>query len=210
MGSASNSGTDQIIVVNGTGPVSVTGTGTSNVSVIAGSGGLTFNAGLNTTTGANPTGVIVVAGDGNNVLGTATGNGGAAFFQTGSGNDSIQAVRGFNTVEAGLGVNQIGTGNANDFVITTGSDLVVGNTVPGGGGSDTIAAVGTGSATVFGGSSNLTFVSFSSKASTVFGGTGSDTLFSGSSGGSFYAGTGWQQLAHRRLRSGHPRRWRER
>ena len=91
---------------------------------------------------------------------------------------------------AGLGSNIISTGSAFDQVITTGSDIVVGNTVPGGGGSDTIGAVGSGSDFVLAGSSNIVFLSTSTSASTIVGGTGSDTLFAGPAGGVFFAGTG--------------------
>ena len=183
-----STGSDLAVVVNGTSPVSVGGTGSSNVSVIAGSGGLTFNAG--SLNGVDPTGVVVVAGDGNNVIGTATGTGGSMFVQTGAGSDSIQAVRGFNTVDAGLGLNFVGTGTASDLINTEGLDIVVGDTVPGAGGSDTITALAGGQDFIFGLASTVSFVNASLLASTLVGGTGSDTVEAGLGGGMYYAGTG--------------------
>ena len=184
-----SAGSDQIIVVNGTAPVSVAGTGTNNVSVIAGSGGLTFNAGTQAN-GADARGVVVVAGDGNNVVGTGTGVDGSMFVQTGAGSDSILAVRGFNTVSAGLGLNFVGTGTANDLINTEGLDIIVGDTVPGAGGSDTITALAGGQDFIFGLSSTVTFVNASLLASTLVGGTGSDTVEAGVGGGLYFAGTG--------------------
>ena len=189
-----SSGADQIIVANGNTPVSVAGAGLSNVSVISGAGGLTFNTGAqpvagNPTALANPTGVVIVAG-GTNVIGTTTNAGGSMFVRLGAGNDSVVAIRGQNTIVAGLGANLISTGTANDLIYTEGADIIVGDTLPGGGGADTIGAVGGGSDFVYGGSSNVTFLSSSTSASTVLGGTGTDTLFAGSAGGQFYAGTG--------------------
>ena len=183
------SGPDKIVVVNGTSAVTVAGSGTDNVSVIAGSGGLTFNAGTQAN-GADARGVVVVAGDGNNVIGTGTGVDGSMFVQTGAGNDSILAVRGFNTVSAGLGTNLIGTGTANDLIYTEGLDIVVGDTVPGAGGADTITALAGGKDFVFGQSSSITFVNSSLLASTLVGGSGTDTIFGGVGGGLYFAGTG--------------------
>ena len=176
-GGAVNVGLDTIAVDDATAPVTITGAIAGGVSVIAGSGGLTFN-----TLGGSAT---VVAGDGANLVGTPTIAGGSLNVRTGAGNDTITAVSGTNVVQAGLGNNLIVTGTASDLVITSGTDTIMGTA-----GSDTVIAFGSGSDLINSAGNNMFFVGVGTSASTINGGSGVDTVFTSTGGGLGFAGSG--------------------
>ena len=83
--------------------------------VIAGSGGLAFNAGLGAGT--------VLAGDANNYVSVLRGSG-AQYIATGIGDDTIIAVSANNTIWSGAGNNFILGQGGNDLIYSMGNDLI--------------------------------------------------------------------------------------
>ena len=145
------------------------GSGSANEQILAGQGSLTFDA-----TGGNGT---VAAGDGGNQIIIPMTDMGSWLIDTGAGNDTIRALGGGNdSIDAGSGSNYIQLGSGSDQIISQGND-----TFFAGSGSETIGAMGIGSAhatdVVYGNSSMLLL--FADGGATVFGGSGSDTVFGG-------------------------------
>ncbi len=89
----------------------------------------------------------------------------------------------------GTGSNILALGNGNSVVISVGFDLINGNSVVGGGGSDTVA-VTSGQTTINPGSSNFTVFGNASNPLTMLRGTGSDLVAMGIGGGTVTAGSG--------------------
>jgi Ca2+-binding RTX toxin-like protein len=179
------------VVDTSTTPLSLQGGG-AGVSVLAGSGGLTFS---NITASGADTDTIV-AGDGNNYIATAMTPGtGNYAVNTGAGNDTIGIFNGNGTVNAGTGNNLIvlggGANSGDSFVFSEGFDSIVGNTIPGGqhasGGTDTVD-IGSGQTTINPGSSNFFVFGNQSNALTVLLGVGSDTVNVGAGGGNVTGG----------------------
>ena len=83
--------------------------------VIAGSGGLAFNAGLGAGT--------VLGGDAGNYVSVLRGAG-AQYIATGIGDDTIVATYGNNTIQAGAGSNFILAQGGADSIVSAGNDLI--------------------------------------------------------------------------------------
>ena len=143
-------------------------------------------AGCPTPTSRAPvsTAAQIVAGDGANLITTAQAGSGTYLINTGAGNDTVGVYAGSTVVNAGTGTNLIvlgGTASAgNSFVFSEGYDSVVGNTVVGGGGTDTVD-VGSGQTTINPGSSNFFIFGGVSAVNTMtyLAGTGSATVAAG-------------------------------
>jgi Ca2+-binding RTX toxin-like protein len=172
-------------------PLALQGGG-AGVSVLAGSGGLTFS---NITASGSDTDTIV-AGDGANYIATAMTPGtGNYVVNTGAGNDTIGIFNGNGTVNAGTGSNLIvlggGPNSGDSFVFSEGFDSIVGNTIPGGqhasGGTDTVD-IGSGQTTINPGSSNFFIFGNQFNAVTLLLGEGSDTVQVGAGGGNVTGG----------------------
>ncbi len=142
------------VAIDSPDPVTVSGGGSADQVVLAGSGGLAFNAGL----GAGS----VFAAGGNNLISVYPGAG-SQFIQTGDGNDTIVILGGDDTVSPGAGTNQILTGRGNDVVNSSGSDLIaagdIGNVTINAGANNPVAFFGPGKTVFNGGSGNATVVS---------------------------------------------------
>lgn len=168
------------------------------VSILAGVGGTTFNAGAAR--------IMFAAGGGNNVFNgyvsadgatTPPGAGSANLdmVATGPGNDTISTGTGNFDVDPGTGQNVVTLGAGINYVNSTGQDLIYGGpaqAVAGMTGSNTIYLSGNG-ATVIGGARPLDI--FSGTASTVSGSTASNPsaggyaqVTLGSGGGSIAGG----------------------
>ena len=165
--------------------------GAAGVSVVAGSGGLTYT---NITASGSALDNIV-AGDGPNFLQTSAAGTGNYNFNTGAGNDTIVVLSGNATVNAGTGRNLIvlggGANAGNSLVYSEGADSIVGNIIPrgtaGSGGTDTVN-IGSGATTINPGSSNFFIYNNQFNAVTVLQGDGSDTVSVGRGGGSVVGG----------------------
>lgn len=96
-------------------PLTVLGGPLDGQVVLAGSGGLAFNAGAGSGT--------VIATGGNNLVSAYPGAGNQD-IQLGAGDDTIVALGGSNTISAGAGRNVILLGGGNNVLTTTGSDLI--------------------------------------------------------------------------------------
>ncbi len=96
--------------------------------VVAGSGGLTFNAGSGSGT--------VVAGDGANFISVLRGAS-AQKISTGTGSSTIVATSGNNDLRTGYGSNLILAQGGNDTIVSAGNDLI---SVPDGNASITLSA----------------------------------------------------------------------
>ncbi len=181
------------------GPTTIfAGLATAPVSILAGGGGTTFNAGAAR--------VMFAAGGGDNVFNgyvspngatTPPGAGSANLdmVATGPGNDTISTGTGNFDVDPGTGSNVVTLGVGINYVNSTGQDLIYGGpaqAVAGMTGSNTIYLSGNG-ATVVGGAHPLDI--FSGTASTVSGSTASNPsgggyaqVTLGSGGGSIAGG----------------------
>ncbi len=135
-------------------PITVFGGSSAGQRVVAGSGGLAFNAGLGAGT--------VVAAGGNNLISVLQGAA-AQYITTGSGNDTISVLTGSNTINAGTGINLILAQGGNDLINSTGTDLI---SAPDG--NATINA-GTNAPTIFLGSGNSRFTGGAGNATIVVG-----------------------------------------
>ncbi len=136
--------------------------------VLAGSGGLAFNAGAGSAS--------VFAAGGANLVSAYPGAG-DLFVTTGAGDDTVVALAGNATVNAGGGHNAILTGGGNDVINSTGTDL--------------IAAGGSGATTINAGA-NDPVVFLGSGQSLFNGGTGRATVVSGSGAATINAAGGTQ------------------
>jgi len=95
-------------------PVTVFGGSRDGQRVLAGTGGLAYNAGAGAGT--------VVAGGGNNLISMYAGAG-RQEVRTGGGDDVIVAMTGANTINAGSGSNQI-LSNGDNVINLSGNDLI--------------------------------------------------------------------------------------
>ena len=197
--------------------VTVFGGATAGQRVVAGTGGLAFNAG-------GGSGTVVAAG-GNNLISVYPGAG-AQVITTGDGDDTISALAGANTISAGLGRNLILVQGGNNLITSAGSDLISapdgnptinsllsaptiflgsGNAQINNSNGNPTVVVGIGAATVNSGgrgqlwmqagggyvySTNADTVIAGSGAVTVNAATGSDFVFAGSGPLNFSGGTG--------------------
>jgi Ca2+-binding RTX toxin-like protein len=170
------------VVDNGTNPVTITGNGNASgqfpVSIIAGTGGITYN---NLLTGNSVVGAgTIVAAGGNNAItiqGSPATVGGFDILLD-SGTNTIDAAAGNNSINAGTGNNAVTLGAGANYLNSNGSDTVIGGT-----GTDTIN-VQAGSVTYTGGSGGLLFQGGGlGQASSVVGGTGAVTAYGGLGGG---------------------------
>jgi Ca2+-binding RTX toxin-like protein len=190
-------------------PLTVIGGSYNGQVVLAGSGGLAFNAGL----GAGS----VFAAGGNNLISVYPGAGGQ-FIESGAGNDTVVTLGADDTVNAGGGSNEILTGAGNDIVNSTGNDLIaaggIGAATINAGTNSPVAFFGPGTTVFNAGSGNATVVSTtgtstvnsaggtqvwlgsvrdlvnSTGADTIIGGSGAATVNAGGGNDFMFAGTG--------------------
>lgn len=169
------SGANTAMAVATSSPITVSGGATNGQLILAGNGGLAFNA----LGGAGS----VIAGGGNNLMSAYPGAGTQTFL-AGNGNDTLIALASSATLDAGSGSNLLLTGNGSTLIDSRGSDLIAStSTGPGsatirahannptiflGAGADDVRT-DTGSATIVGGTG----------VSTVTGGLGADLIFAG-------------------------------
>lgn len=191
------------------GAVTLTGGAANGQAVLAGSGGLFFNAGAGSGT--------VVAAGGNNLLSAYPGAGNQT-FRPGDGNNTVVLLGGDDIVFGGTGSNQILTGKGSDTIYTNGSDLIaagdIGNATITAGANNPVAFFGPGQTVFNGGSGKATVVSTvgratinssggsqiwlgtfqdvvnSAGADTIIGGTGSATVNAASGNSFVFAGSG--------------------
>ena len=188
--------------------VTVFGGASTGQIVVAGSGGLAFNAGAGAGT--------VLAAGGNNLISVYPGAG-AQNIITGDGNDTISALSGANTIAGGAGSNLILVQGGNDLVNSSGTDLISapdGNPTINAGTNAPTIFLGSGNALFNGGAGNATVVVGSaaatltsagvdqlwmqagggvvnsSRADTVIGGTGAVTVNAGAGNDFVFAGNG--------------------
>ena len=188
--------------------VTVFGGARSGQIVIAGTGGVAFNAG-------SGSGTVLVAG-GDNLISVYPGAG-AQNITTGDGNDTISALAGANTISAGAGRNLILAQGGNDLINSTGNDLIStpdGNPTITAGSNAPVIFLGSGAALFNGGAGNATVVVGSaaatlnssgadqlwmqaggglvnsSRADTVIGGAGTVTVNAGAANDFVFAGGG--------------------
>lgn len=155
----------------------VTGSASVADSILAGTGGVTFNAGA-------ASGLFVAGGGANvfNGLSVAGANGGTGSYAvtTGNGNDTINTGVGNDTVDAGAGANVITLGAGASVVTSIGADSITG-----GSGASTVTLKGTG-ATVQGGTGALTINDQGSGNFITIGAepvpTSNNTIFGGTNG----------------------------
>ncbi len=155
------------------------------VSILAGSGGTTFDAGAGQTTfiaggGSNtyngyvaPGGVTTLPGAGSSTLNMVA---------TGAGNDTITAGTGNFDIDPGTGSNLVVLGTGTSYVNSTGQDMIMGgpaHLTAGVADASTIYLSGTG-ATVVGGSGLLDILASNGISPP---GGGGDTITLGSGGG---------------------------
>ncbi len=141
------------VLVDAVSRVTISGGSASGQLVIAGTGGLAFNAGG----GAGS----VFAGGGGNLVSMYPGAGNQT-IDLGAGNDTVIALAGNNVIVAGGGSNQILLGSGANQVVSTGTDLIAG-----GSGTATISTganavttfLGSGASRYIGGNGNATVVS---------------------------------------------------
>ena len=190
-------------------PVTAIGGPLPGQIVLAGSGGLAFNASL----GAGS----VIAAGGNNLISVYPGAG-SQFIQTGAGDDTIIALSGDETISAGPGHNQILTGAGHLLIHSRGADLIaagdIGHVTIDGGANDPTIFLGPGQALFTGGTGHATVVAGvgtdtlntaggtqiwlgggstfvnSTGADTVIGGGGSATVNASAGNAFIFAGTG--------------------
>ncbi len=190
--------TGSTVQVSALAPVEIGG-GAAGISVLAGSGGLTFT---DITASGSLTDTIV-AGDGPNDIQTSSVDDGTGNYviNTGAGDDTIGIFNGNATINAATGHNVIvlggGANSGNSFVYSEGGDSIVGNTIagglPGAGGTDTVD-IGSGQTTVNPGSSNFFIYGNEFNTLTLLIGTGSDTVQVGAGGGTVTGGTGGNNI----------------
>ena len=192
--------------------VTVFGGASAGQIVVAGNGGLAFNAGSGSGT--------VFAAGGNNLISVYPGAG-AQNIITGDGDDTISALAGANTISAGAGRNFILAQGGNNLINSAGNDLIStpdGNPTINAGGNAPVVFLGSGNAQ-FNGSGNATVVvgsaaatlnaygaaqlwmqagggtaNLGSGAATIIGGAGAVTVNAGSGGDFMFAGTGRLQF----------------
>ncbi len=181
-------------------PQTVSGGAYNGQAVIAGTGGLAYNAGAGSGT--------VFAAGGNNLISVYPGAG-DQLIETGSGNDTIVILGGNDTVNAGAGSNQILTGKGNDVINSSGNDLIaagdIGSATINAAANNPVAFFGPGSTVFNGGSGKATVVSTVGHATIngqggtqiwlgsgqdVVNSTGADTIIGGSGTASVIASAG--------------------
>lgn len=153
------------VVVTGNNAV-IFGSGDPNEAVLSSTGNLTFLA-----TGGSGT---VAAGGGNNSILIPSTDSGNWSIYAGNGDDTVSALgAGNDTIAPGGGHNFVMLGSGNDLVQSSGDDTVLA-----GAGASTIVATGH-SDVVYGGTGPVTFIG-TKDAATVLGSTGSVTVSGGS------------------------------
>ena len=155
-------------------PVTIVGGTWNGQLIIAGQGGLAFNAGTGVGT--------VIASGGNNLISVYPGAG-TQNISTGAGNDTIAVLFGANTISAGTGQNLILAQGGNDLIDSSGVDLI---DVPDG--NSTIDA-GRNAPTVFLGTGNSLFNGGAGNATVVVG-SGAATVNSSAAGQLWMQGGG--------------------
>lgn len=193
-------GNAAVIVTNAVGTVSLQG-GAAGATVLAGNSGLVY-------TGITPSGTAtanIVAGGGDNYISTGPVGAGRYAINTGSGADSIAVLAGNATVNAGTGTNLVVLGGGpqagNNLVYSEGYDSIVGNIVPGGGGSDTVD-IGSGQTTINPGSSDFFVFGEQVNGLTYLVGTGSATVAAGLGASTVFGGLAGRNLLIGGLASG--------
>lgn len=143
-----------LMAIDATAPVTVSGGVSDGQVVVAGDGGLAFNASLGAGT--------VIAAGGNNLISVYPGAG-SQWIQTGAGDDTIVVLGGDDTVNAGTGSNQILTGQGNDVINSNGTDLIaagdIGNVTINAGANNPVAFFGPGQTVFNAGTGQATVVS---------------------------------------------------
>jgi Ca2+-binding RTX toxin-like protein len=147
-------------------PVTLFGGASAGQIVVAGTGGLAFNAGAGAGT--------VIAGGGNNLISVYQGAGNQV-ITTGAGNDTVTVLTGANTIAAGAGNNLILAQGGNDQIASTGTDLI---DLPTG---DHSITTGTNAATIFVGTGHAALTN-NGGAPTLVGGSASSTVTSSGAG----------------------------
>lgn len=163
------------LVDSATTQVTVFGGASAGQIVVAGTGGLAFNAGAGSGT--------VLAAGGNNLISVYPGAG-AQNITTGDGNDTISALAGANTISAGAGRNLILAQGGNNLINSTGNDLIStpdGNPTIMATGNAPVIFLGSGNAQFNGGAGNATVVVGSAAATLTS--SGSDQLWMQAGGG---------------------------
>lgn len=188
--------------------VTVFGGSSAGQIVVAGNGGLAFNAGSGQGT--------VLAAGGNNLISVLEGAG-TQHITTGDGDDTISALAGANTIIAGAGRNLILAQGGNNLISSRGDDLIStpnGNPTISAGTNAPMIYLGSGAAEFNGGAGNATVVvgigtatltsagsgQFwmqagggvvnSSFADTIIGGAGATTVNAGAANDFVFAGPG--------------------
>ena len=163
------------------GPVTVSGGGSANQTVIATGGDLRYETGSGSGTlladesAGDVTFLAPQAGAGNFVVATGAGD---DFLGASSGNDSLSGGAGRNTFYLGSGQNVVHSDGADTVVAGGGDATVIGGADAGDSGHDLL---------VFGGAGNL-LVSNVAGNETIAGGTGSATLFGGAGQAELFGG----------------------
>ncbi len=155
-------------------PLTVTGGAADGQLVLAGQGGLSFNAWVGAGT--------VAAGGGQNLVSIYDGSG-AQTILLGDGDDTVIALAASNTIDAGGGANRILLGGGANQVASRGADLIAGGL-----GTATITAFGN-DPTVFLGPTASRFNGGAGHA-TVVAGPGADTIATGAGGTMLWLGSG--------------------
>ncbi len=163
------------LVDSATTQVTVFGGANAGQIVVAGTGGLAFNAGAGSGT--------VLAAGGNNLISVYPGAG-AQNITTGDGNDTISALAGANTISGGAGRNLILAQGGNNLINSSGNDLITtpdGNPTINAGTNAPVIFLGSGAAQFNGGAGNATVVVGSAAATLTS--SGSDQLWMQAGGG---------------------------
>jgi Ca2+-binding RTX toxin-like protein len=142
----------------------VLGGSTSGQLVVAGYGGLLFNAGSGAGT--------VIAAGGNNLISMYPGAGSQQVYP-GDGDDTVVMLAGDDFVGGGTGTNEYLSGTGDDTINSSGTDLIAaggtGNVTINAGANDPTAFFGAGNTVFNAGSGNATVVSFNDPALPQFG-----------------------------------------
>ncbi len=172
----------QAVVIQNNGSDTITGGGNTALTILSGTGALTYTGPSGNTT--------IVAGGGGNHIDFQSGLSNAAYLNSGS--NTVTSDSGNATISAGTGGNLIVVGSGTANIISTGSDTVIA-----GSGSDTINVRGTrtaspATATTWSMAAPRGCCSSTARArSTVYGQySASDTMYAGAGGGIYVGGTG--------------------
>ncbi len=139
------------------------------------------------------TGQAAFAG-GDNVVQTGTSGVEGWYFDFEGGVNTVVAASGDDTITGSAQSNLIFLGSGQDVVYSEGSDTIVGTSVAGSGGAETVQAIG--KALTFGGASTLEFIngapntpSLPGGAGTVIGGSGALSVFGATGNVTAFGGT---------------------